>query len=114
MSATIKGSTVMVFGCDTVTSVTMQTTDSSGTGEVTEVTDEQNSVIAFAMSHGERVDVSGTYIYKGADITTLATAITLANAYGSGGIYVYSMGRKAGHNAFLTGDFKAIRVSGIS
>ena len=115
MAATVKGITTLVFGTDTVSGVIMQDLDSELTGQVTEVTDEQDSVVAFALHHIERADVSGTYVYKGSDIvTSLGTALTLTNAVGSGGTYVYTYGRKQTHNGFMTGSFKAIRVQGIS
>lgn len=115
MAATIKGITTLVFGCDSVSTVIMQSTDTETSGEITYVQDEDADYVAFAIHSLGKREASGEYVYKGADIVTaLGVAITLTNAVGSGGLYVYSYGRKATNNGFLRGTFKAGGVDGIS
>lgn len=114
MSATLKGTAGLVFGVDIVSAVIMQDYTSDVTGKITEAVDEDDGVVGYALSHSNRADVSGNYLFKGADIATIGATITLANAVGSGGIYVYSYGRKQSKDGFTMGNFKAIRVDGIS
>ncbi len=115
MAATIKGITTLVFGCDTVSTVIMQSVDSETSGEVTYVQDEDSDFVGFALHAFGKREASGEYVYKGADcVTALGVAITLTNAVGSGGLYVYTYGRKATNNGFLRGTFKAAGVEGVS
>lgn len=115
MASVIKGLTTLVFGCDTVTTVIMQSTDSETSGDVAYVQDEDGDYKAFALFGSGKREVSGEYIYSGADIVTaLFTAITLTNAVGSGGLYVYSYSRKASNTGFLRGTYRAAGIDGIS
>lgn len=115
MAASIKGVTTLVFGVDAVTAVIMQSFDSEANGNVEYVVDEDGDTAGFALYGGDRVEMTGRYVYKGADIVTaLFSSITLASAVGSGTIYVYSYGRQATNTGFVTGTFKAVRVTGIT
>lgn len=115
MAAVIKGLTTLVFGCDTVSTVIMQSTQSDTSGEVAYVRDEDGDYQAMALFGAGRREVSGSYIYKGADIVTaLFTAITLTNAVGTGGLYVYQYGRSSTNTGFVQGNFRAAGIEGVS
>lgn len=117
MAATIKGVTTLIFGCDTVTTVIMQSVDGENAGEITYVQDEDGDHAAFAIHSLGRREVSGEYMYKNADVATaLGLALsTLTNACpGTGSLYVYSLGRKESNTGFMRGTFKAGGVDGIT
>ena len=99
MAATIKGITTLVFGCDTVSTVIMQSVDSETSGEVTYVQDEDSDFVGFALHAFGKREASGEYVYKGADcVTALGVAITLTNAVGAtlGGVGI--IGGVAGYS----------------
>jgi len=116
MAATIKGVTTLVFGCDSITAVIMQSLDGDTSGEVTYAQDEDGDYVAFALHSFGKREASGEYLYKGADIVTaLGSSITLSNAVpGTGGLYVYTYGRKQTNVGFTRGSFKAAGVEGIT
>jgi len=116
MAATIKGITTLVFGCDSnITTVIMQSEDATTSGEITYVNDEDGDYVAYAIHSLGKNDVSGEYIYKGADATTaLGLAITLTNATFGGLLYVYELGRKLSNNGFMRGTFKAGGVTTVT
>lgn len=115
MAATIKGVTTLVFGCDVVSAVIMQSVDSETTAEIAYAQDEDGKYVAFAIPEGGKVEASGEYLFKGSDIVSaLGASITLTNAVGGGGLYVYSYGRKATNTGFVRGTFKAGGIDGVS
>ena len=115
MAATVKGTTGLVFGVTTVSGVIMQDYTSDINGSITEVTDEDDDVVGFALHHTGRAEVSGSYIFTGDDIGAIGDKITEITALGvSGGLYIYGFGRKYSNNGFCSGTFKAIAVNDIS
>ena len=115
MPASIKGITTLVFGCDVVSAVIMQTTDSDVSGEVSYVQDEDADFVAFALHSSGKREATGEYVYKGDDIVTaIFDAVTLSNAVGSGALFVYTYGRKQTNTGFMRGTFKAAGVEGIT
>lgn len=115
MASVIKGLTTLVFGCDTVSTVILQSTQTSTSGDVAYIRDEDGDYTAMALYGAGKRECSGEYMYKGADIVTaLFTAITLTNAVGTGGLYVYQYGRTATNTGFLRGNFRAAGIEGVS
>lgn len=116
MAATIKGVTSLIFGCDSITTVIMQSTDSEISTEIVYAADEDGKYVALAIPEGGKIEVSGEYLYKGADIVSaMATSVSLTNGSDdAGAVFVYSYGRKATNNGFMTGSFKAGGVVGVT
>jgi hypothetical protein len=116
--AIVKGTAGLSFGVGSVVGVIMETGDAEVAGVLTKIEDEQNNTVGFSISHFGEADITGGYVWLGADITTLGSAIAVAGTPSfaplSGGIYVYSYGRRTMNKGFVKGTFKAIQVSGIA
>jgi hypothetical protein len=115
MAATIKGVTTLVFGCDSITTIINQSIDSTQSGEITYVNDEDGDYVAYAVHGLGKVDISGEYMYKGADIVTaLGIAVTLTVGSFGGLALVYELGRKQSNTGFVRGTFKAGGVTTVT
>lgn len=114
MASSIKGLTTLTFGVGTVTTVIMQNLDVQTAGEYTDVRDEDGDIVAMAFYGNNKSDVTGEYVYKGADIGTVAAAISGVTVPGTGSVFLVSFGRKSTNTGFTMGNFKAVSVDGIT
>ncbi len=115
--AIVKGTAGLSFGIGSVVGVIMETADSEVPGVLTRVEDEQNNVAGFSISHMNEADITGGYVWLGNDITAIGSTISIAGntaAPFTGGIYVYTYGRRTMNKGFMRGTYKAIQVSGIA
>ena len=104
----------MVFGCETVSAVIMQSSDVNITRNIVYAEDEQGANVAFAITTGGKCEASGEYYYRGSDIAAFIATVTVASPTGVGGLYVYELSRKTTNNGFQRGSFKAGGVEGVS
>ena len=114
MAASIKGLTTLVFGADSVTTVIMQNIDVTTTGEYVAARDEDGDTVALAFYGSNTSEVSGEYIYKGAAIGTIAAAVAGITVPGTGSVFLISYGTRKTNTGFMTGNFRAVSVDGIT
>lgn len=116
MAATIKGITSLSFGCDTISTVVMQSSDASISRDIVYAQKEDGDYAAFAIIGAGKCEASGEYLHKGSDISSLATLLSTLSSTptGSGGLYIYELSVKTTNNGFKRGSFKAGGVEGVS
>lgn len=114
MAATVKGTSGLVFGTPTESSVIMQSVEETRSTEVVEARDEDGDVTGLAFYGGNRTEVTGEYLFKGSDIGALGASITLTGLTTSGDLYITELGTKTENTGFKKGSFKAVAVTGIT
>ena len=114
MAATVKGTSGLAFGTPTNAGVIMQSLDETRSTQTAEATDEDGDVVGFCIYGGTKQEVSGEYLYIGADLGTLGATVTLSGLTSPGGLYLTELGTKSSNTGFKMGSFKAISVTGVS
>jgi len=107
------------FGLDGASgSVILTSFESTISNQIAEALDEDGDVVAIAIYGGERAAISGEFLWEGAAIGALGSALTLTitgfTPPAGSSIFVTENGIKYTNTAFATGSFKAIAISGIA